>query len=157
SPQRKVILNDVFSAPILAATPPGALYLLYMRDDALVASEFDERAGETRGTPRVIVDNIGRVANPAYMPTVGVSPTGALAYQRGGDFTSGTLYWVTRTGERINQGGLSGVSPSISPDGRWVAAGRTNGRGENELWVTDLTRGVSSRLVPNSSVVRSAI
>ena len=49
------------------------MYLLYLRDEELVAQEFDERAGEVRGTPRLLVDGIGKVALPAVMPTL-VSP-----------------------------------------------------------------------------------
>src|SRR5262249_55730410 len=80
-----------------------------------------------------------------------------LAYQQGDDFIAGSLFWVSRTGDRINEAGLSGLSPSISPDGRWVATARTNSRGENEVWVADLTRGVSSRLTQTAGVVRGAV
>ena len=65
SPDRKMILDNVFSAALVAPTPRGKTYLMYMRDTALVAHELDERAGAVRGNPRVIVDGIGRVASPA--------------------------------------------------------------------------------------------
>jgi hypothetical protein len=46
-----VILKDVSSAVMVAPTPSGTTYLLYLQDDALVAREFDERASEVRGGP----------------------------------------------------------------------------------------------------------
>jgi eukaryotic-like serine/threonine-protein kinase len=157
SRERKLVVDDVFSAPLVAPTPRGTTYILYARDDGLVAQEFNENTGEVPGTPRLIVSNIGRVANPAYMPTAGVSVAGTLAYQAGGDFTAAVLYWVGRTGDRLDSLELPGVSPTLSPDGKWVAASRQSARGDLEVWVTDLTRNVSSRLTQGTGVIRGAI
>lgn len=151
------MIDDVFSAPLVAPTPRGTTYILYARDDGLVAQEFNERAGEVRGTPRPIVDNIGKVANPAYMPTVGVSATGTLAYQTGGDGTNGILYWFSRTGERTDSTDLVGIVPSLSPDGRSIAVSRSSARGDLEVWVTDLARGVTSRVTQGAGVVRGGV
>jgi Tol biopolymer transport system component len=150
SPDRKSILDNVMSAVVVAPTPADRTFLLYLRDEGLVAQEFDERAGEVRGVPRVLVDGIGRVANPALMPTVGVSPSGAIAYQSGGDFTSAALNWFTRSGQRL--GGVllevSGSNPSLSPDGRLLAV-EADTRGNRDIWISDLARGVTSRLTTN--------
>ena len=98
SPDRKLILDAVASAVLVAPTPGGAIYLLYLRDDALMAHEFDPSAGAVIGAPRLLVDRIGKVANPPLLPTVGVSANGALAYQVGGDFTQTGLSWLARSG-----------------------------------------------------------
>ncbi len=146
SPDRKLLLDHIDSAVLIAPTPRGATYLLYLRDDALVAHEFDVTAGEVVGTPRLLVDSIGRVANPPILPTVGVSPAGVLAYQVGGDFTQTGLSWLDRSGKLL--GDVPGdVSPAIfalSPDARLVAFDSNPTAGERDVRITDLTRGVTS-------------
>jgi Tol biopolymer transport system component len=147
SPERKLILDDVWSAALVAPTPGGSMFLLYLRDDDLLAQEFDERAGEVRGRPRVLVDGIGRVAAPALMPTAGVSPSGTIAYQTGGDFGHGVFSWLSRSGQLLGEVSLevSGSNPSLSPDGD-VLAVDADLRGNRDIWVSDLARGVTSRL-----------
>jgi eukaryotic-like serine/threonine-protein kinase len=153
SPERKLILDEVFSAVLVASTPLGTTYLLYALADALVAREFDNSAGEVRGPTRLLVDNVGRVGNPAFMPTVGVSPSGALAYQTGGDFTSTVLYWLSRSGERLSDvsredPSLSPSNPALSPDGHLLAMDAVRrGDRDRHVWVTDLAReGITERI-----------
>jgi eukaryotic-like serine/threonine-protein kinase len=157
SPERKVILKDVSSAVVVAPTPRGTTYLLYLQDDALVAREFDEKTSEVRGGPRVLVGNIGRVANPALMPTIGVSPSGNLAYQTGGDFTSSALYWMSRSGERLGSAlktyGVNGSLLSLSPDETRVAMiGNRPGDRDRGVWVMELARGVVSKITRGGNI-----
>src|SRR4029453_9879484 len=117
-----------------------------MQDDALVAREFDEKTSEVRGGPRVLVGNIGRVANPALMPTIGVSPRGTLAYQTGGDFTSSALYWMSRSGERLGSAlqtsGVNGSLLSLSPDETRVAMiAKRRGDRDQDVGGRELARG----------------
>ena len=64
-------MGEVYRAP-----NHGDSYLMYLRNEALVVHEFDDRAGTTRGTAGVLVEGVGRVANRPIMLTVGVSPAG---------------------------------------------------------------------------------
>jgi Tol biopolymer transport system component len=155
SPERKLVLDGVFSAVLVAPTPGGKTYLLYLRDDALVAQEFDEDAGNVHETPRLLVTNIGRLASPPIMPAVGVSPNGTLAFQTGAG-NSTPLHWLSRTGERLESTDLAGTDPSLSPDGRWVAVAAFTGN-DRDVWVTDLARNVTSRLTRLGGIIRSAI
>src|SRR5262249_62309211 len=68
SAERKMVLENATSAPILAHTPAGKTYLLYLKDATLQAREFDEASGTVRGQAALVVDNIARVGNPAYVP-----------------------------------------------------------------------------------------
>src|SRR5262245_5115759 len=158
SKDRKVLIADVLSAPLVAQTPQGASYLLYLRNDALVAQELDERAGDLKGTPRGGIDRIGRVANPAIMPTFGVSPSGVIAYQVGGEFTTMVLSWFSRTGALLSETPLdvTGQNPSLSPDGRLVAMDAAFG-GDRDVMVADVARGVTSRLTRGGGLARSPI
>src|SRR4029453_923560 len=128
-----------------------------MQDDALVAREFDEKTSQVPGGPRGLVGNIGRVANPALMPTIGVSPSGTLAYQTGGDFTSSVLYWMSRSGERLGSSlqtsGVNGSLLSLSPDEtRLAMIGNRRGDRDHDVWVMDLARGGASRITRGGSL-----
>jgi hypothetical protein len=97
SSERTVVIPESRSAPIVARTTDGKTYLLYLRDTDLVAQEFDETSGNVRGNSVVVVNNIGRVANPDDLPTAGASSTGMLAYQT--DLgASSELVWFDRSG-----------------------------------------------------------
>jgi Tol biopolymer transport system component len=67
------------------------------------------------------------------------------------------LSWVSRTGEQVGSVEPTGFNPSLSPDGRWVATLGPSGRGDADVWVTDLTRGVTSRITRGGGVVGAVI
>jgi Tol biopolymer transport system component len=149
SEKRTMVLDDVDSAPILAPTPQGKTYLLYLRESDLYGQEFDQHSGTLRGNPILVVSNVGRVAFPTPSAAVGVSPTGILAYQTGSEFTIGQLSWFDRSGKLVDSlpADASGRSPTLSPDGSSVAVRRTtpSQRGQY-IWKTDLARKSSQRL-----------
>ena len=144
---RTLVLDNVTSAPLVAATPRGRTYLLYIRAPDLMVQEFDERSGTIRGDPKVLLHDIGQVANPPIRPAVGVSPAGIIAYQTGGVGATGQLGWLDRSGVEVGVLTLeASVSrPQLSPDGALVAGHRFD-EGETSVWVTDLERGTSTRL-----------
>ena len=148
STARRVVL-DVASAPVLAPAPNGKVYLLYLRDTSLMGQEFDETAGTLRGTPFLLVDQIGIVATPPLQPAVGVSPRGVLAYQNTTEIGAGDarLTWFDRSGKALSPlpSAASGLAPRLSPDGRFAAVHRTTAAGNN-IWVLDLSRGSAIRL-----------
>ncbi len=159
STNRTMVLDDVESGPILAPTPEGKTYLLYLRESDLYGQAFDERSGTLRGNPVLVVSNVGRVANPAVRATVGASPAGILAYQTGGAFDRGQLTWFDRTGKRHEAlpEEASGRSPEISPGGSLLAVRRTNASGSQNIWITDLARNSPSRLTFGTGRDTSAV
>jgi len=72
-----MVLDDADSAPILAPTPQGKTYLLYLRESDLFGQEFEERSGTLRGKPVLVVSDVGRVAGQASdtFPDSGEIPT----------------------------------------------------------------------------------
>jgi hypothetical protein len=134
-----MVLDDADSAPILAPTPQGKTYLLYLRESDLFGQEFEERSGTLRGRPLLVVSDVGRVGGGGMVATVGVSPAGILAYQTGPE--SGQLTWFDRSGRPVDSlpAEASGPSPQISPDGSLVAVSRIGASGTG-IWVTDLAR-----------------
>lgn len=91
--ERTPVIPDAANAPVLAATPGGKTYLLYLRDTSLVAQEFDEASGKVRGSAVVLVSEIGGVGAQLTLPTVGVSPSGILAYQTRSETSGGEVAW----------------------------------------------------------------
>lgn len=140
-----MVLDNTFSAPIIASSPQGD-YLLYVRDDTLMAQGFDEAEVKLSGEPVGLVDGIGRVANPAYMPAVGAGG-GTLAFQRGEGSEFVHLTWFDRTGKRLSDvTNQNDAEVALSPDGKFAAFQRYDGSRKAVIWVTDLTRNVTSRL-----------
>ncbi|HET9363029.1 MAG TPA: protein kinase [Vicinamibacterales bacterium] len=146
---RTMVVDDVDSAPILAPSPGGKTYLLYLRAPDLMAQEFDQTSGSVRGDPAVLVSNIGQVGAPPVHPAVGVSPSGILAYQTGG-VQIGRLTWVDRSGtevEKLRAESTFFWNPQLSPDGSRAAGFRFDpSSGATDVWVTDLQRASSTRV-----------
>src|SRR5262249_50457200 len=126
---------------ILAPTPQGKAYLLYLRKSDLFGQEFEERSGTLRGKPDLVVSDVGRVASGANRAAVGASPAGILAYQAGRESEVGQLTWFDRSGKPVDSLPVdaSGRNPQISPDGSLVAV-RKFGASGTSIWVTDLVR-----------------
>ena len=141
STERTMVLDDADSAPILAPTPQGKTYLLYLRESDLFGQEFEERSGKLRGKPVLVVSDVGRTAAGLSRAAVGVSPAGILAYQTAGEFAAGQLTWFDRSGRPVDSlpADASGLSPQISSDGSLVAVSRIGASGRG-IWVTDLAR-----------------
>jgi len=150
SAERTMVVSDSRSAPTIARTPAGNTYLLYIRDSDLLAQAFDETSGKVLGNAVVVVNNIGRVANPDDLPSVGVSSTGMLAYQTDPG-ASGELAWFDRSGQRVRElpQVAIGDSPALSPDGQFAAVQKRTAS-SSDIWVTDLVRGSSTRLTFSS-------
>jgi Tol biopolymer transport system component len=140
STERRMVLDDAVSAPILAPTPQGKTYLLYLRESDLFGQEFEERSGTLRGKPVLVVSDIGRVGTSTMRAAAGVSPAGILAYQTGRESEAGQLTWFDRSGRPVEALPVdaSGVSPQISPDGSLVAMHKLGASGG--IWVTELAR-----------------
>jgi hypothetical protein len=154
SKDSSLLLEAADSAPILAPTPNGKLYLLYAkgsdRQTDLMAQQLDPASAALIGEPVTLVPSIGMVANPVVRPTVGVSASGLLAYQSGHGASDGTLTWLDRAGKPLGTAGKPGSfnRPALSPDGIQLATIQNS-----DLSVTDLTRGTTTRLTFDRSAL----
>jgi hypothetical protein len=145
---RTTVLENGESAPVLAPTPGGTTYLLYMLAPDLMAQEYDEASGTVRGEPSVLVSEIAQVALPAVRPAVGVSAAGVLAYQAGRETSEGRLRWVDVQGNPLDllpeESPLE--DPRLSPDESSVVGTRFDADGNQDVWQTDLARLSTSRV-----------
>ena len=126
-------------------------YLLWLRGGTLVAQDFDTEALKLSGVPHPVADPVARMGVHGQMQ-VAVSATGVLLYSSSNP--SRRFSWVDRTGRPQGTLGepLLNAFFHLSPDGRRVAMTRVNSFG-SDLWLLDVTRGVSSRLTSRPGVI----
>jgi Tol biopolymer transport system component len=150
-------------APLrMCGGPPG--YLLFLRDNNLMAQAFDARRFEVSGEPLVVAEHVGNGFN-RHTSDFSVSATGVLAW-RSGFNADRELAWFDRSEKQIT--GLDAsepyLSPRLSPDGGRVALirlgtrvlGSSEGRIESSLtrniWLMDLGSGALSAFADGSAV-----
>jgi dipeptidyl aminopeptidase/acylaminoacyl peptidase len=114
-------------------------WLLFLRQGALVAQHFDLARGELTGEPVSIADQVASDGNRSS-GAFSVSPEGSIAYRSGGDSAS-QFTWFDRSGKVVGTIASADAlfQPSLSPDGRRVAAYRII-RGGSELWLFEAGR-----------------
>jgi eukaryotic-like serine/threonine-protein kinase len=121
-------------------------YLLFVREGALLAQQFDLAAQQLGGEPAAIAEGVShfqRVGSSDFS----VSRNGLLAFQAAS--RPSQLVWLTRDG---SQAGIVGEPANyllafrLSPDGqRLVAARALPGTSTADLWLLDLARGTETR------------
>lgn len=141
---------------------PGRL--LFMREDSLFAQDFGSNRLELKGEPVPLARSVSKLLLSAAFSA---SETGILVY-RTGSFGTSRLSWFDRQGKDLGDLYESGPPSyvqdlSLSPDGTHLASTRISPTATDlgvALWVTDLSRGVSTRLSfehkPQGSAVWSA-
>jgi Tol biopolymer transport system component len=121
--------------------PPG--YLLFVREQTLVAQRFDAAAGKLSGDPMPVAEGLG--IDSVGLADFSVSRSGTLAYRVGRAGLSQYL-WLDLRGNRgetvAEPGAINNFD--LSPDGRWMVY-QLGTVASSDLWVRDLKRGVSSR------------
>jgi len=137
--------------PIVSASSNAAYadpgYLLYMRDNALVAQQFDSRKYVLSGEPRTISDEV------QYFPQTdlalfGVAGKATLVAQTGRGADKSQLTWFKRNGGTTGAIGTPGTfaNPSISADGRRLAFEQTDSDGRHvDIWIHELATSGTTR------------
>jgi serine/threonine protein kinase/Tol biopolymer transport system component len=123
-------------------------YLLFVRQDILLAQAFDPKTLSLSREPFVVAERVEAYAVPGLV-SFSVSANGVLAYgvsTSGGDGTQ--LNWIDRAGRLLQPVGplanYRGID--LSPDGTRVAAHRHERAMQGDVWVTELARGTTSRI-----------
>jgi len=135
----------VESSSLAIYTAPG--YLLFSRGGTLLAQPFDPVRMRLSGRPVAIADHLSSSGGMSGFRSVSVSPTGVLAYRAGLDQAT-QLAWLDRSGRELSVLGTPAdqYAPRLSPDGTRLADQRTDSASTtSDIWLTDLTRNVSSR------------
>jgi Tol biopolymer transport system component len=132
--------------------PPG--WLLFMRQQQLVARRFDLSRGELTGDPITVADQVSLDDSlGAPVGAFSVSASGLAAY-RAGIAPRNQLTWFDRTGKILGTVGDPDENtlgfPELSPDGRRVAVDRIV-QGNQDIWLIDQLRGGAMRFTFDSA------
>jgi eukaryotic-like serine/threonine-protein kinase len=130
---------------------PG--YLLFVRENTLVAQKFDPASVALEGEAVPIGEGLG--VNSVGLASFSVSRTGILAY-RAGDVQGRRLLWFDRSGKAtpaIEESGDYGDT-SFSPDLKRLVFNAQANASASDIWIRDLDRGVSSRFTFDPAVER---
>jgi Tol biopolymer transport system component len=131
---------------------PSDGHLLFVRQGTLMAQSFDPNALAVANDPFPIAQRVEFSAIPGLV-AFSVSDTGILSYGVGAGPTLGPqMAWVDRQGKLLETIGppASYQGLALSPDGTRVAAHRHEGR-SGDIWVTELTRGMTTRFTFDAS------
>lgn len=137
SPDFRQILPD--NSPVVYS-PEG--WLIFVRNDALVAQAFDAGSLTLSGEPLPIITD---QKNDPGLRRFSVSDTGVLLWQ-GQWQRDYQLIWHDREGKQIGTVDAPmkvgvGQDPHISPDGKRLAVKR-----DQNLWIIDLEKGTGQRI-----------
>jgi Tol biopolymer transport system component len=122
--------------------PPG--WLVYTNGGRLVAQPFDARSARTTGEPVPVGEDVG-----AGWGSFSISDAGILAYRPRTAPGQARLLWVARDGHLLGEAAPPGAYEDVglSSDGTRLAFSMLGEQPTTrDIWVRDLTRGVSSRL-----------
>ena len=133
-------------APPTDSHPQG--YLLYVREETLLAHPFDGAQEELTGEPFPIAENVYSGGNRQSCD-FSVSTNGVLTYRQGDGQSTNQITWFDRQGKKLGAVGETGLygNPNLSPDGQRLAFRATDPQtGNRDIWVRELRRGVATRL-----------
>jgi len=136
----RVRLLDSSSSSVSFAEPG---YLLFVRDGNIMAQRFNRAQRRITGAPQPIASTQTASMVEIRVGAISASTNGILTF--GGDTATEQLTWFTRDGR--HEGAIQSPSPlhnpTISPDGRYVAADASGS--DMSIWLVDLARGTPTR------------
>ncbi len=125
--------------------PPDLV--LYTAESTLMARHLDLGSWTWKSEPFPVAEHVLTRGNG--QANFSVSTDGVLAIMTGGATERSELVWVDRAGQRLGRVGDPGGyrDLALSPDGGRLAYGFVDPKNDSQdIWVRDLTRGVTSRL-----------
>jgi hypothetical protein len=134
----------VLATPVPAVYANG--YLLFLRQDTLLAQTFDTRRLELEGAPVVVAEGVGTTWFATGI--FSVSPGGALAFTARTAEGDSQLTWIDRQGTPISTVGPPATdgSVSLSPDGARAVVRDAAWHVLGDLWTVDLSSDRRTRL-----------
>ncbi len=126
-------------------TAPG--YLLFVRDNTLMAQRFNLRSLALEGEAKALVDHVA-VNTDTWRSVLTASANGELLYQHGAAGGGSQLVWYDssgKQGEPVLPEAADYYNPALSPDASKLAFVLEN-NGVGDIWVVDLARHTKTRL-----------
>jgi eukaryotic-like serine/threonine-protein kinase len=153
---KRRLLDEVTVIKYMAAVPGdttnGAGWLVFGRDDALLARPFDAIRLDFTGEPFTISDKVGHDVHASYISTFSISDNGVLVFDPSLDRQRRQYLWKDRrsqqTGPLEAPAGIT--QPWISPDGKRFIADRLDPQIRTaDLWLYDESGGKDERFTFN--------
>jgi eukaryotic-like serine/threonine-protein kinase len=121
---------------------PG--YLLYVREKTLVAQPFDAASQQVKGEPIPVGEGLG--IGDVGAASFSLSTTGVLAF-RAGETQGRRMLWMDRSGKETEALAepKNYADAWFSPDGKRLVYDVISDNGNGDIWIRDLTRGVTTR------------
>jgi Tol biopolymer transport system component len=147
--------NALYAPP---ATPGGSAYLVFRRQNTLMAQPFDVKASKIVGEMRPLAEDVQDGGNLGFGAFSVAS--NAVVYRTGGVFANRSLVWMDRAGKQLGEvakPNLFGQGLRLSPDDTTAALGIFSGS-LNNVWLQDLRSDTLSRFtfLPGKNPVWSA-
>ena len=135
--------------------PPG--FLLFRRDETLLAQPFDADKRQLSGEPFAVAERVGNDTNNSQRLNVSVSDNGVLVLDPQVNRLIKKLLWLDRGGQQTTSFGewRIGTRPSLAPDEkRFVVERRDPLTGIYDLWLADVSGANASRFTfdPGSDI-----
>ena len=121
----------------------AAGYLLFVRDGTLMAHPFDPNRLQITGEPIPVAEE---VESANFFSEFSVSDSGVLAYRRS-SANKTRLVWLDRVGKQLGPTAAPAnySRHRLSPDEKRVAGNRLDETGAGDIWLLELSRGITSR------------
>jgi serine/threonine protein kinase/Tol biopolymer transport system component len=136
------------SSGIFVPNAPGAThgYLLFVREQALMAVGFDAGLQQMSGDPVPVARPVS-FTNAAPQIAAFADANGSLMYLLNSR-PDKQLVWVDRSGKGVGRAAMTnqGGGVSLASDGKRVAFGRTDAQVLSSLWVQDFERDQEIRI-----------
>ncbi len=135
-------------------------YLLFARNDYLVAQRFDPATLELSGEPVTIASHL-RMLPGASRAMFDASETGVIVYQAGAEVDGNQMTWVDLGGKVIGTLGEPAQHDdpiALSADGTQVAASIFDPRiGTPDVWIYDVRRNLRTRFTTDPGPDNNAV
>ena len=143
---RERLLADQSNAIYVTPSPRGSGHILFRRENTLMAQPFDAKTLKPVGDVFPLAEQVG-IAGFAGYGAFSASQSGVLAYGVGRGGVNQELIWMDRMGKVAEAAAPPGEYGSLrlSPDEKRVVFDRIESSNQ-DIWVRDLARGVTSRL-----------
>ena len=131
--------------------------ILFYRGGSVVAQRFDEKALSVSGTAEPVAEAV-EYFNARDVANFSISRTGLLVF-RGASSRMGQPTWVHRDGRVLGPAAPAGMYrvAHVSPDGRSLLFVKQDpASGTEDVWITDVERGTSTRATFMSSMLLQA-
>ncbi len=134
-------------------------YLLYVRDQNLMAHRFDASKLAVVGDAMPLGEQGIEFDAQFARAIVDISPKGSVVYRAGNAAVNSRLVWLDATGKEL---GVAGEPEPyfrirLAPDAKTVAYSVRIGSTQRNLWALELERGVKSRLTFRETVDLSPV